>query len=46
MTTLAPIDAQTLRRKLDAGDVTLIDIREPDEFAREHISAARVWPRM
>lgn len=44
MTTLAPIDAQTLRRKLDAGDVTLIDIREPDEFAREHISGARSVP--
>lgn len=44
MTTLAPIDAATLRRKLADGDVTLIDIREPDEFAREHIAGARSVP--
>lgn len=30
--------------KLKSGDVTLIDIREPDEFAREHIAGARSVP--
>jgi rhodanese-related sulfurtransferase len=44
MTTLAPIDAPTLRQKLKSGEVTLIDIREPDEFAREHIAGARSVP--
>ena len=37
MTVLTPIDAQSLSRRLKAGEITLIDIREPDEFAREHI---------
>jgi rhodanese-related sulfurtransferase len=38
--TLTPIDAHTLAGKLNAGEVTLIDIREPDEFGREHIAGA------
>jgi rhodanese-related sulfurtransferase len=44
MTTLTPIDPKTLRDRLKAGDITLIDIREPDEFAREHIAAAQSVP--
>lgn len=44
MPTLAPIDAQTLARRLKAREVTLIDIREPDEFAREHIEGAVSLP--
>lgn len=40
MTTLTPIDAQTLAARLKAGQTTLIDIREPDEFALEHIVGA------
>lgn len=44
MTRLDPITAQELRRRLDAGDAVLIDIRESDEHAREHIVGARLAP--
>ena len=44
MTLLTPIDAQALARRLKAGELTLIDIREPDEFAREHINGAVSLP--
>lgn len=44
MTMLARIDAKTLERRLKAGEVTLVDIREPDEFAREHIAGATSVP--
>ncbi len=44
MTSLTPIDAQSLARRLKAGELTLIDIREPDEFAREHIAGAISLP--
>jgi rhodanese-related sulfurtransferase len=44
MTTLTPIDPKTLAARLKAGDATLVDIREPDEFAREHIPGARSLP--
>lgn len=44
MTALLPIDAQTLARRLKARELTLIDIREPDEFAREHIAGAVSLP--
>jgi rhodanese-related sulfurtransferase len=40
MTTLTPIDAETLAVRLRAREVTLIDIREADEYAREHIAGA------
>ncbi len=43
-TTLAPINAQDLKRKLDRGEAVLIDIRESDEHAREHIIGARLAP--
>lgn len=44
MATLTPIDARSLASRLKAGEMTLIDIREPDEFAREHISGAVSLP--
>lgn len=44
MTALTPIDAQSLARRLKSRELTLIDIREPDEFAREHIDGAVSLP--
>jgi rhodanese-related sulfurtransferase len=44
MTTLSPIDARALASKLKAREITLIDIREADEFAREHIDGAVSLP--
>ncbi len=44
MTTLVPIDAQSLARKLKAREITLIDIREADEYAREHVAGAVSLP--
>jgi rhodanese-related sulfurtransferase/DNA-binding transcriptional ArsR family regulator len=37
---LEPIPAPELRRRLAAGDVTLIDVRPADEFAAGHIPGA------
>lgn len=44
MTTLAPIGAENLKARLKAREVTLVDIREPDEYAREHIDGAVSMP--
>ncbi len=44
MTALTPIDPTSLAARLKDGRATLIDIREPDEFAREHIPGARSLP--
>ncbi|MEQ1608785.1 MAG: rhodanese family protein [Hyphomonadaceae bacterium] len=44
MTTLTPIDAQSLARRLKSRELTLIDIRETDEYAREHIEGAVSLP--
>lgn len=41
---LDAIDAKTAKRKLDAGEAVLIDVREPDEHARERIPNARLAP--
>ena len=41
---LKTIDPLTLERRLGEKDVVLIDIREPDEYAREHIPGARSVP--
>lgn len=41
MKTLTPGEAQTL---LERHEAILIDVREPDEFAREHIQHARSIP--
>ena len=38
--TLEPIPPAELRRRLNAGDVTLIDVRPGDEFAAGHIPGA------
>jgi rhodanese-related sulfurtransferase len=40
-TAIKPNDA---KRLLDQGQAVLIDIREPDEYAREHITGARHVP--
>lgn len=42
--TLKAMDPLTLKRRLDDGSAVLVDIREPDEFAREHIPGARPVP--
>ncbi len=42
--TLEPIPPEELRRRLDAGDVTLIDVRPGNEFAAGHIPGALSVP--
>jgi rhodanese-related sulfurtransferase len=44
MTTLTPIDPQSLAARLKSGELALIDIREADEYAREHIAGAVSLP--
>ena len=44
MTMLTPISPADLKRKLDTGQAILIDVRESDEHAREHILGARLAP--
>lgn len=39
--TIAPRDA---KRRLDDGSAIVIDIRDPNEYAREHIQGARLVP--
>ena len=38
------IDRSTLKARLEAGTITLIDVREPDEFAAGHIPGAISMP--
>ncbi len=38
------VDAATLKRWLDSGSCELLDVREPGEYAREHIPGARLVP--
>jgi rhodanese-related sulfurtransferase len=38
------IDPITLKKRLDEGSVVLIDVREPNEHAREHIEGAKLVP--
>lgn len=38
------ISPSMLRQRLEAGTAVMIDIREPDEFARERIAGARPVP--
>ncbi len=38
------IDPFTLKRWLDEDKVVLIDVRQPSEYAREHIAGARLVP--
>jgi rhodanese-related sulfurtransferase/DNA-binding MarR family transcriptional regulator len=42
--TLEPIRTRELRRRLAAGDVTLVDVRPADEFAAGHIPGALSVP--
>ena len=44
MTALKPMPAHDLKQRLDCGDAILIDVREGDEHAREHIIGARLAP--
>lgn len=44
MTALKKIDAREAKRLLDRGGAVLIDIRESDEFAREHVPGAQHVP--
>jgi rhodanese-related sulfurtransferase len=41
---LLDIDALTLKNGLDEQKITLIDVREPGEFAGEHIKGATLLP--
>ncbi len=38
------ITATELKEKMDAGDVQLIDVRQPDEFAFARIEGAKLIP--
>ena len=38
------MDPMTLKERLDEGSVILIDVREPNEHAREHIEGAKLVP--
>lgn len=44
MISLNPISAAELKTRLDQGSALLIDVRESDEHAREHILGARLSP--
>lgn len=41
---LTPVSAADLAARLKSGAAVLVDIREPDEFAREHIAGALKAP--
>ena len=43
-TSLRDVDAKTLKRWLDEDKALLIDIRDSDEYAREHIPGSRLVP--
>lgn len=38
------VEPATAQRWLAAGEAILVDVREPDEFAREHIAGAKLVP--
>jgi rhodanese-related sulfurtransferase len=38
------LDAPTVKARLDRGEAILIDVREPDEHARERIAGAKLMP--
>lgn len=42
--TLHTLSPQAVRERLDSGCAVLVDIREPDEFARSHIKGAQSQP--
>lgn len=41
---VSEVDPKTVKEWLDAGEAVLIDVREPDEHARERIPQARLSP--
>ena len=41
---LHKLSPQQVRERIDAGHAILIDIREPDEYARSHVKGARSQP--
>jgi rhodanese-related sulfurtransferase len=41
---LKPIDPSLLKKRLDEGNALLIDVREANEYAHEHIPGARLVP--
>ncbi|WP_341909425.1 rhodanese family protein [Ferrovibrio terrae] len=44
MSILPKITPTALQQRLQSGEIVLIDIREPSEYAREHIHGARLVP--
>ncbi|WP_341894024.1 rhodanese family protein [Ferrovibrio terrae] len=44
MSILPKITPTDLQQRLQRGEIVLIDIREPSEYAREHIHGARLVP--
>lgn len=44
MNTLIPLSPADVAARLKAGTTRLVDIREPDEFAREHVAGAAHAP--
>lgn len=44
MTSLIPLSPADVAVRLETGDAVLIDIREPDEFARRHVAGALSRP--
>lgn len=45
-TEITETDVAAVRRRLDAGDaMVLVDVREPDEYARGHLPGAVPMPR-
>ena len=41
---MTPLTAQRVRELLDAGGCVVVDVREPDEHAREHIEGTALVP--
>lgn len=38
------VTVQQLKEVLDAGEALVVDVREPDEYARGHLPGARLAP--
>jgi rhodanese-related sulfurtransferase len=41
---LIELDAPTVKALLDSGEAVLIDVREDDEYAEEHIAGSELLP--
>lgn len=42
--TVKEITAPEVKKKLDAGEIILIDVREPLEYTEEHLAKAQLFP--